>query len=74
MEKGELGVKNKMTKEDFLQLAGEKWEKIQTQKIGEPSFYDYEKAFDELWTEFGREALEGSIGTTSKDRRKKKVN
>ena len=27
---------------------------------------------DELWIEFGRQALEGSIGETGNDRRKKK--
>lgn len=63
-----------MKREEFLELAGQKWEKIQEQKEGEASFYDYEKAFDELWTEFGRQALEGSIGgEKSKDRRKKKA-
>jgi len=61
-----------MTKAEFLELAGQKWEKIQRQKAGSDSFYDYEKGFSELWTEFGRAAIEGSIGTKSKDRRKKK--
>ena len=42
-----------MTKEEFLELAGQKWEKIQTQKEEGSSFYDYEKGFDELWKEFG---------------------
>lgn len=71
-KKEELGLK-KMTKADFLALASEKWEKIQADKAANPSFYEYEKSFDELWTEFGREALEGSIGKKSKDRRKKKA-
>lgn len=62
----------KMTREEFLELAEQKWEQIQAQKSGSASFYDYEKGFDELWTEFGREAIEGSIGKKSKDRRKKK--
>lgn len=62
-----------MTKEEFLALAGQKWEKIQAKKEGETSFYDYEKAFDELWTEFGRQTLEGSLGKRGKDRRKKKA-
>ena len=61
-----------MTKEEFLALAGQKWEKIQAKKEGETSFYAYEKAFDELWTEFGRQTLEGSLGKRGKNRRKKK--
>ena len=62
-----------MTKEEFLELAGQKWEKIQSEKGETASFYDYEQAFDELWTEFGRQTLEGSLGKLSKDRRKKKA-
>lgn len=61
-----------MTKEEFLAVAGEKWETIQKEKEGTTSFYDYEKAFDELWREFGRQAIEGTLAGKSKDRRKKK--
>lgn len=60
-----------MTKEEFLELALKNWDKIQTHKSDSNNLYDYEKGFDELWVEFGRSALEGSIGETSKDRRKK---
>ena len=72
-KKVELGKNRKMTKAEFLELAGQKWEEIQKEKAGSASFYDYGKGFTELWTEFGREAIEGSIGEKSKDRRKKKV-
>ena len=61
-----------MTKEEFLALAEQKWEAIQKKQEGKPSFYDYEKSFDDLWTEFGRQTLEGSLGKKGKDRRKKK--
>lgn len=60
-----------MTKEEFLELASKNWDKIKTHKSGSNNLYDYEKGFDELWVEFGRKTLEGSIGKISKDRRKK---
>jgi hypothetical protein len=58
------------TKEEFLKLAETKYEEIAKLK-GTPSFYDYEKAFDEIWTEFGRKAFEQSISEVPLDRRKK---
>jgi len=61
-----------MTKKEFLSLAEAKWEKIEATKKDSGTFYDYEKAFDALWVEFGRSTLEGSIGEVSLDRRKKK--
>lgn len=61
-----------MTKEEFLKLASEKWDKLQDHKSTSEDLYDYEKGFDELWVEFGKESLEGSIGELSQDRRKKK--
>lgn len=60
-----------MTKEEFLKLAAEKWDKLQEHKSQSENLYDYEKGFDELWVEFGRASLEGSIGEVKKDRRKK---
>ena len=61
-----------MTESEFLVLAAEKWEEIEKKKASSDSFYDYEKGFDELWVEFGRRSLEGSLGKVSLDRRKKK--
>jgi len=61
-----------MTKEEFLELASEKWEEIEKHKESSTSFYDYEKGFDELWVEFGRKSLEGTLGNLTSDRRKKK--
>lgn len=60
-----------MTKEEYLELASQKWEEIEKKKSSSDSFYDYEKSFDELWVEFGRRTLEGSLGKLSPDRRKK---
>lgn len=61
-----------LSKEDFLELACAKYDKVKALK-NIKNFYDYEKAFDELWTEYGRETLEKSISATPKDRRKKKL-
>ncbi len=61
-----------MTEEEFMSLARNKWASIKSLE-GEKSFYEYEKKFDELWVEFGRETLEKSISDPPKDRRKKKV-
>ena len=60
-----------MTKEEFLKLASDNWDKLQEHKSQSKNLYDYEKGFDELWVEFGRASLEGSIGKVKKDRRKK---
>lgn len=62
-----------MTKAEFLALADEKWEEIESNKTKSTNLYDYEKGFDEIWVEFGRRSLEGSLGFSGKDRRKKKV-
>ena len=60
-----------MTKAEFLKLASDQWDKIESQKKTSNNLHDYEKGFDKLWVSFGRETLEGSIGKVSKDRRKK---
>ena len=60
-----------MTKQDFLSLAETKYmdlEKLQQ----EGNFYEYEKRFDEIWTELGRAVMEKNISTPPADRRKKK--
>jgi hypothetical protein len=59
-----------MTKEEFLGLATEEWERLEALK-SETSFYEYEKGFDLIWVELGQKVLEKSISDTSKDRRKK---
>jgi hypothetical protein len=61
-----------IAKSEFLKLAEAKYEEIKKLE-GMPSFYDYEKAFDEIWIEFGRNALEKSISEVPKDRRKKNI-
>ena len=59
-----------MTKEEFMVLASEKYETLR--KLNDHlNFYDYEQAFDDLWTELGRRVLERNIGAIPKDHRKK---
>jgi hypothetical protein len=59
-----------IAKNEFLKLAEAKYEEIKRLE-GTPSFYDYEKAFDEIWIELGRNVFEKSISEIPGDRRKK---
>ena len=61
-----------IAKHEFLKLAEAKYEEI-SKLEGTPSFYAYEKSFDEIWTDFGRKTFEKSISEVPKDRRKKNV-
>lgn len=60
-----------MNKEEYLNLASEKWPELEQLKK-EKRFYEYEKRFEEIWLELGRAVLENSIGSTGQDRRVKK--
>jgi len=60
-----------MTEEEYIALAREKYQALQNLK-NEKNFYDYEKTFDEIWTDFGRQVLEKNISEVPSDRRKKK--
>lgn len=60
-----------MTKEAFIAAAVSRYEKLHDlNKID--NFYDYEKKFEQIWKDLGREVLEQNISTFSADRRKKK--
>ncbi len=60
-----------MTREEFLGLAGSRYEALQElKKIDD--FYDYEKGVEKIVQELSRKVLEQNIGFVSKDRRKKK--
>ncbi len=62
-----------MSKEEFMKKASETWDKLQETRSTTPDFFNYEKDFDELWVEYGRVTLEGTIGSKqTTDRRKKK--
>lgn len=59
-----------MTKEDFLAIAAQQYEKLRNlNQIDD--FYTYEKEFESIWTEFGRQSLEKNIGNTPKNQQKK---
>lgn len=61
-----------MTKEEFLAIASEKYEKLQ--KLNEiDNFYEYEKQFEQIWTGFGRQSLEKNIGELPQNHQKKTV-
>ncbi len=60
-----------MTRAEFLKLAKAQWTELSELKE-ETSFYEYEKKFEVLWIEFGRQTLENSISSPKTDRRKKK--
>jgi uncharacterized membrane protein len=60
-----------MSKEDFLALAEQKYDDLQQLK-DKPNLYDYEKSFDEIWQELGRQVLEKNLSDLPADRRKKK--
>ena len=60
-----------MTESDFMALAKKRYAELQAlNKID--NFYDYEKEFDSIWRELGREVLESNVSDVPADRRKKK--
>ena len=62
-----------MTKEEFVELAVQRYDSLAAlNKIN--SFYDYEKEFDRIWQDLGREVLERNISDVPGDRRKKNFN
>ena len=61
-----------MTKDEFLALAGSRYDDLQRLNTEQTHFYDYEKGFAELWTELGRAVLEGNLGELPESPRKKK--
>lgn len=59
-----------MTESAFITMAQKRYAELQAlKKIN--SFYDYEKEFDKIWQELGREVLEANISEVPADRRKK---
>jgi hypothetical protein len=60
-----------MTEEAFVALAQQRYAELQAlNKID--NFYDYEKSFDKIWRDLGREVLEANLSNVAADRRKKK--
>ena len=60
-----------MSKAEYLALAEQKYTELQALAT-QPTFYDYEKSFEAIWMELGRQVLERNVGPVPVDRRKKK--
>jgi len=60
-----------MTEDEYIALARQKYHDLQQLKT-QPAFYDYEKSFDAIWQELGRQVLEKNLSDVPADRRKKK--
>ena len=60
-----------MSKAEYLALAEQKYTDLQALAT-QPTFYEYEKSFEAIWMELGRQVLERTIGSVPADRRKKK--
>ena len=59
-----------MTEANFIALAQERYAALQSlNKID--NFYDYEKEFEVIWRDLGREVLEANLSEVPSDRRKK---
>ncbi|GHT01598.1 hypothetical protein AGMMS50276_29940 [Synergistales bacterium] len=62
-----------MTKEEYLSIAASRYDELS--KLEEhDNFYDFEKNFDAIWMDLGRQYMESALNSSSKtqDRRKKK--
>jgi hypothetical protein len=60
------------TEEEYMVLARQKYTELNALK-SKPTFYDYEKSFEEIWFDLGRQVLEKSLSQVPGDRRKKKA-
>jgi hypothetical protein len=62
-----------MTKEEYLAIAGSRYEELEKLQSAD-TFYDYEKGFAKIWQDLGRLYMESYLNETSttRDRRKKK--
>lgn len=61
-----------MTKEEFLQIASEKYENWEASQKGQTSGYEYEKSFDKMMVELGQVLFQGSIGSLPANKKKKR--
>ena len=60
-----------MSKEEYMALAEQKYHDLQQLK-SKPTLYDYEKSFEEIWQDLGRQVFEKNLSDVPADRRKKK--
>jgi predicted transcriptional regulator len=61
-----------MTKEEYLSIAGQKYDALR-ELHKHDNFYDYEKEFEKIIKDLGRQVLEANLSELSNDRRKKKL-
>lgn len=59
-----------MTKAEYMALAEARFDALNDLQE-QTDFYQYEKEFDQIWTDLGRAVLEQTIGPVPKDKRKK---
>jgi hypothetical protein len=59
-----------MDKEEMMKRFKDKVRAWEESQRGQTSGFEYEKSFDEMWTELGREVLEESLGEEPSDRKK----
>ena len=62
-----------MSKAEYVALAEQKYDDLQA-LASQPTFYAYEKSFEAIWMDLGRQVLERNVGVVPADRRKKKDN
>lgn len=60
----------KMTKEEYLALAAEKYDSLAKLK-SQDDFYEYEKSFEDIWIDLGRQVLEKNISEVPANHQKK---
>jgi len=60
-----------MTEEEYITLARQKYHQLHQLK-SKPTLYDYEKSFEAIWQDLGRQVLEKNLSEVPADRRKKK--
>jgi len=61
-----------MSKDEYLALATQKYDDLQLLKH-KLTFYEYEKEFDQIWKDLGRQVLEKNLSDVPENRRKKKA-
>jgi hypothetical protein len=59
-----------LSEEEFLALAKSRYAELSALQEHK-TFYEYEKRFDAIWVELGRQVLEGSISEVPSNPRKK---
>ncbi|NJK83666.1 MAG: hypothetical protein HC912_07465 [Saprospiraceae bacterium] len=59
-----------ITKAEFLKLAEARYDELAALSSS-PDFFTYEKNFEEIWLDLGREVLEGNISKLPENHKKK---